>query len=238
MIYELDGGGALQPRTPFDRYPVSAELLTVADVNAPIVFQDKYRSLDMPSLCIGRRVHDVEVPRIPTTLRQLGRRWKKFPHVSMPAGQWLVSQTFKDIVESLDPGFHQFFPVTIINDTDGRAYDEFEPYYFWNCCLNFPLWELVDIEKTIQKGGAVTYQENERNGHVYRSYNYKVNTIHLVSKVLDFNSRNFCWISRMRDNDGISHSGGRRLLASQRAFNALRPIDKGSLRRTPIETSV
>jgi hypothetical protein len=238
MIYELDGGGALTPRILIDRYTVYTELVTVIDVNAPIAFQDKYSSLDMPPLCIGRRVHDVEVPRIPTTLRQLGRRWKKFPHVSLPSGQWLVSQTFKDIVESLDPGFHQFFPVMIINDTDGRAYDELEPYYFWNCCLNFPIWELVDIEKTNQKGGSVTYSENERDGRVYRSYSYKIHTIHLVSKVLDFNSRNFCWTGFVRENDGIVHMGGRRLLASERAFNALRPIDKGSLRRTPIETSV
>ncbi len=70
-----------------------------------------------------------------------------------PTGQWIVSQTFKDIVELLDPGAHQFFPVTIVNETDGKNYDEFEPRYFWNNCITIAPWELVDVERSKIKGG-------------------------------------------------------------------------------------
>lgn len=52
---------------------------------------------------------------MPTKLQRIGRGLGIFPLLDVDsfAGCLLVNQTFKDILEELEPGVHQFFPMEI-----------------------------------------------------------------------------------------------------------------------------
>jgi hypothetical protein len=59
----------------------------------------------------------------------------------------VVSQKFKDVVERLDPGVHQFFEVEIVfAKIGGRSYGAKEggPFYFWNVQRGASMLELFD----------------------------------------------------------------------------------------------
>jgi hypothetical protein len=45
---------------------------------------------------------------------------KKLPHFFMAAGRWCVDDVFRSAVESLEPGQHQFVPLTM-EDKNGRV---------------------------------------------------------------------------------------------------------------------
>jgi hypothetical protein len=235
MIYELTSA-PVQPTLDLRR---SIPLMTLA-TDAPFAFEDKYEEKDMPNLSIGRCVPEVEIRRIPKVVYHSGKRRKFIPHTMTPTGQWIVSQTFKDIVESLDPGAHQFFSVTIVNDKDGEPYDELEPRYFWNNCVNIAPWELVDIERSKEKGGTVKYEEGIRpdNGLPWRRFHYGIPVGYLVSKTNNYNLRHFFRASVAYDNNKIRHDISGFFLISQGAFDRLKIIHKNSLHRYPIETSV
>lgn len=47
--------------------------------------------------------------------------------VLSPGGRWIVSQRFKDLVEGLEPGVHNFLPTELIYSKGAPAR---EPYYF------------------------------------------------------------------------------------------------------------
>jgi hypothetical protein len=206
----------------------------------PYAYEDRYENIDMPCLSIGRRVPAEEQWRIPNVVVQRGRRQKFIPLTMTPTGQWIVSQTFKDIVESLDGDTHQFFPVTIVNEKDGKPYDEFEARYFWNNCVLFSPWELFDVEKTEAKGGKFVYEEKIRpdNGQIARIYKYRANMYEMVIKTATFFSKHFCIIDGQDDKNNVYHSIIRFFLVSRDAQARLKTLQGHSVAFVAIESVV
>lgn len=60
----------------------------------------------------------------------LERKRKKIPAVMDRAGIYLVSETFRILVEEFEPNRHQFFPFALRNGKRGAPADE--PYYLFN----------------------------------------------------------------------------------------------------------
>lgn len=74
---------------------------------------DGGRLLHVHSLKSGR---PMKSDHIPTRIQRVGRGLDIFPllEVDSCASCLLVNQTFKDILEELEPGVHQFFPMEIL----------------------------------------------------------------------------------------------------------------------------
>lgn len=146
MIYSFrgDGGkaGSLIPDWP-ENNPVP-----VADVSRmPMQMLGHHsghprpglRPGHMPSVFLGERIPEEFWHAIPRTVRirpQLGSKWpvgrlKDFQGLlSMP----LVSVRARELIERLDPGINQFFPVSLVRADNEAPLFEGEPYFLLNAC--------------------------------------------------------------------------------------------------------
>ncbi|MEM9287828.1 MAG: DUF1629 domain-containing protein [Pseudomonadota bacterium] len=98
-----------------------------------------------------------------------------------------VSQTFKDILESLEPGLHQFQPVEVI--TRSGAVSEMQFYYFRNLqCLD----GCVDYEQSI-------LSEDSIPGRRFSSRLASFMDDELVMKKDVINGRHF-WMDKQRSS--------------------------------------
>jgi hypothetical protein len=92
----------------------------------------------------GQRVPDELVWRVPEALYHFGpRRWKAMPDIM---GN-IINQKVFDIVERLDTGIHQFFPLEIIYKKSGKPYTEGGPFRFWNILRAATMPELFDLDQ-------------------------------------------------------------------------------------------
>ncbi len=58
-------------------------------------------------------------------------KFKRYSDFLTVHGCWAVSAAFKEIVESLEPNVHQFFPITLVRGLKGICD---EVYYLFNIC--------------------------------------------------------------------------------------------------------
>ena len=65
---------------------------------------------------------------VPTRVEERSK-FKTFPDFLHVTNNWIVSEAFKDMVESLEPGVHQFFPVEVIRKS-GEPVEK--TYFFFN----------------------------------------------------------------------------------------------------------
>jgi hypothetical protein len=68
---------------------------------------------------------------LPSMIRTNSRK-KRFHALMKPAGRWIVRDDFRQVVEGLEPGVHQFVPVSIVYDRSGEPIPSEQPYYFMN----------------------------------------------------------------------------------------------------------
>lgn len=92
----------------------------------------------------GRRVRPDSVPKV---IRRFGRR-----KLLDFEGQfvWTVSDRFRQLIEEIEPGVHQFEPVRYIN-RDGQLYEE---RWFWQVCNRL---DSVDRERSTGELRRVVY---------------------------------------------------------------------------------
>lgn len=126
MVYHI-GGGASDPRVPLKH----EEILTPLDGDFT-----KTTLID-PTPDGGRVIttgngsgRAIDPKHLPTRLRRKGNAGCPLHDVREIWGSsLLVNETFKDIVENIEPGVHQFFPIAI----EQRGKTVFERFYF-NIC--------------------------------------------------------------------------------------------------------
>ncbi len=73
------------------------------------------------------------VERLPTQARETSKK-KVYPDIFAMPGLNAVSERFKTLVESFEPGVHQFFPLTLYRK-DGELVED--RYYIFNCPISF-----------------------------------------------------------------------------------------------------
>ena len=114
----------------------------------------------MPSVFLGERIPDEFLHAIPQTVRVRPQPKKKWPIGRLKDFQGLLSLPLvsvrgRDLIEGLDPGVHQFFPVSIVRADNEAPLFEGEPYFLLNVCASaspedfFPFHE---VKHRIAKG--------------------------------------------------------------------------------------
>jgi hypothetical protein len=86
----------------------------------------------------------VDPTELPSTVRTNSRR-KRFPGVMNPFGRWIIRDDFRQSVEGLEPGVHQFIPVTILYGRSGEPIPTEQPYSFLNILQCF---DALDEERS------------------------------------------------------------------------------------------
>lgn len=136
------------------------EIQTSYDNTAPkFVWDDEAHNMPVFGLGTGERLPD-NAP-LPTSATQRDKE-PLADLFSMP-GLNAVSQAFKDAVEDLDPGVHQFWPINL-KRKDGTPYED--RYYILNIAQSFPAIIMDEPDKEDWR----VYEGGERNGepHVLR----------------------------------------------------------------------
>lgn len=93
-------------------------------------FQDDPQSKKYFGLSMGKPVDSIDVP---TTADETKGRKKLADIFSMP-GLNAVSSRFRDLVEGLEPGVHQFFPLKLFYKNGSRVEED---YFVFNCTVSF-----------------------------------------------------------------------------------------------------
>jgi hypothetical protein len=93
----------------------------------------------------------------PTTVRISSMRFKQLTPWVVYASHWGVSEAVKGVIESLEPGKHQFLPVKLKYGTD----DQFDEHVYFTLQVNAMVND-VDVEKSDVNwnepvGGGVPY---------------------------------------------------------------------------------
>lgn len=127
MVYHIAGGNT-DPRVPLKHEeilePVDGDYKLITLVDALDEHGNHF------SFHEGGAGRPVDPTHMPTRLRRKGNKGLPLHDMREIWGKGLlVNQTFKDIVEGLEPNVHQFFPMAI--EQDGKVI--FERYYFHIC---------------------------------------------------------------------------------------------------------
>lgn len=98
-----------------------------------------------PMVVFGKPVPDWLVDRIPkvVTVSRLSRSGpvKRLPDLV----EFMVSGRLREVIERLEPGVHEFFPVSLVFEKTGQpAYDD-QSWYIFNICTLLRFFEVADI---------------------------------------------------------------------------------------------
>jgi hypothetical protein len=83
----------------------------------------------MPGFWSCEKIPDSMYWRVPKQIfHTVPKPWKQLPDIAHRA----VTERFHDLIETFDPGAHQFFPVEIIHKKSGKRYADQGQFYLWN----------------------------------------------------------------------------------------------------------
>ncbi|MCP4079957.1 MAG: hypothetical protein GY743_06900 [Planctomycetaceae bacterium] len=88
----------------------------------------------------------------------IGKKWKVLPDFFSINGEFGVSQAFKDLLEEMEPGVHQFFPLEIRRKDGGSVEGN---YYVFVTCVLLDTALIPEKSNVVQKG---TYREYPDGG--------------------------------------------------------------------------
>jgi len=160
--------------------------------------------------------------RIPETVFHVGRRrWKSLPDVITPAGQWIVSEKFHDIVERLDPDVHQFFPVTVVFAKTGEPYTETGQLYFWNVLHCRRIYELFDVDAMKDAGFFKSKSQTRNDGSTLTFVGIDFGPRDGLIQQSAFKHCNALWLKPGYDADGIFYNAVPTLYISANLHAAL-----------------
>ena len=118
-----------------DKYVANRALL-LGDIEPLQAFLQKQSSLAQFSS--GRRIPGELVPTR-ARIQKMGARFYDYNNFQIAAG---VSLRFKDLVESIEPGVHQFFPIELLRQDSVTPYGE--PFWLLNVTTRVDAISLVN----------------------------------------------------------------------------------------------
>lgn len=130
-VFAFDGTEKIATSTQVDRTPIGTDWFRKR-VHTGVAFGGSVFS----------RLEDSEFKFYPSNVTIDSKRFQLTPWVGY-AAHWGVSSAVKDIIESLEPGKHQFIPVKLSYGSDGKC----EAHDYFTLQVN-ALENAVDLEKS------------------------------------------------------------------------------------------
>lgn len=115
----------------------------------------------IPSFAEGMKIPEEMLSAVPKTIliSKVSKR-AKFPEKLDDYIWRQVNEPLRDMIEELEPGVHQFFPVGHIDgDTGEKLYTD-QNWYMFNIATTLPAMEIIDFEHSNLLGVERKHREN------------------------------------------------------------------------------
>jgi hypothetical protein len=184
----------------------------------------------MPNMQDCYPVPDDQRWRVPDVVMQGKTKWKKLPDTMIPAGQWIISERFHDLLVEFDPEGHQFFPVTIVNEPTGEPYDGQGQFYFWKILTPIYPFEFYDLAAMEAAGLAKWVVTEQPDGKPFTSMRVEAGDSEMILKSRYMSKGNVLRLSHHYDKaTKTNHSTRNYIVINEVVFDEIKKRKIGSL---------
>jgi hypothetical protein len=192
----------------------------------------------MPGLREGERVPSGEEWRIASHVYLGGKIRSPNAHsLTGLWGYWIISDEFKEIIERLEPGRSQFWPMEFRDYKTKEVRTDVRQYYFWNL-LNFRTHDQVyDVPAMAAKGDAKYVEEPLGGGRHWRAWQIATPEGCVLMKPNALGDYHVCWNIPNRDVSGIQYRGGGYLECDEVFASEIRKLKYSGVDLLPLKMS-
>ncbi|MCA3078596.1 MAG: hypothetical protein ING71_07405 [Rhodocyclaceae bacterium] len=192
----------------------------------------------MPALRLGEQVPEDEAWRITQFIYLSGKVRSPNSHsLTGLLGFWIISEEFKDIVERLEPGRSQFWPVELRDYKTKEVRTDVRQYYFWNLLNSRTHDQVYDVPSMAAKGKAEYVDEPLGGGRHWRAWKIATPEGSVLMQPNALGEYHVCWNIPNRDVSGIQYLGGGYLECDEVFASEIRKLKYSGVNLLPLKMS-